>query len=191
MSRPYIIKKKRSSIFIRDSSDQHSSLIGKKLYLNDYFSSEKLKKCYNIFWDSNVIILDIPEWIRNIDYTKNYNISAYLPETLNRLLLVGSYNQSVDNLPPELKILYLGYEFNQPVDNLPTRLYDLHFGTKFNQPVNFLPESLKHVEFSYYFNQDLSNLPKSVQTIKLNCDYKKVNNNTLKNIFVETKIIYK
>lgn len=144
--------------------------MNQQISLKNYFSEEKLLKCKIFYYWSDILVLDIPDSIEHLIYTKNKQICPLICNltNLSKISFGDPFNKPIDNLPPNLKCLELSYTFNQPVDNLPNGLEKIIFNTNFNQPVDNLPESLKYIEFGYHFNQDITNLPTNIMTIKLN-----------------------
>lgn len=90
---------------------------------------------------------ELDETITKID---NFNDSIdNLPPNVTHLSFADKFNKPVDNLKylKHLTHITFGYKFNQPVDNLPESLIDVTFGAKFNKPVDKLPKNLKHLTF--------------------------------------------
>lgn len=163
---------------------------GNKIFLENYLKKDKIKKCKSMYYQSELFILDIPENIQYIQYTRNKNICEYLPDTLKHLYLGGEFDHPINKLPSQLKILQLSGYFNQDVNNLPQGLEKIIFGNYFNKSVDLLPESLIYVEFGHNFNQDISNLPIGIKIIKIKYTYKKIQLKLLLDMFGE-KIIKK
>lgn len=162
--------------------------------LNDHIISiSKLNKITHLYWNSEIIIIDIPITIQYIQHTSSKNIILYLPKDMNLkyLILSSKFNFPVANLPKKILFLHFGMSFNQDVSNLPFGLQKIWFGYNFNQPVDMLPETLIFIEFSSQYNKNILNLPKSIQTIKLNKIYSKQQDKIETIKLFESKIVWK
>jgi hypothetical protein len=97
-------------------------------------------------------------------YYKEYILS--MPQT---------YNDKLENLPPDTKGIIFGREFNQPINEgiLPENLITIIFGLKFNQPINegSLPENLKYLTFGHMFNKSIDSLPNSLEYLCLGINF--------------------
>jgi hypothetical protein len=97
----------------------------------------------------------------------------------NHLIFKDDFNQSVDNLPPNITHITFGHDFNQSVDNLPPNVTHLTFGDDFNQSVDNLPPNVTHLTFGYRFNQPVDKLPITVTISLLESVLIKVHVNSL------------
>lgn len=86
------INTKRNTIYINGKYIN----VDNKINLIDYITKNKIKKCKNIYYESDVFILDIPTNIQYIQYNKNNNIFKYLPCTIKHLVLGGEFNQLIN-----------------------------------------------------------------------------------------------
>ena len=96
-------------------------------------------------------INDVIEIQINRDY-KDKDFFTKFKQKGKDFYIKSKFNQSIDNLFPEILNLTLGYEFNKPVDNLPQNLQNLIFGHCFNCMVDNLPQSLQNLIFGCCFN---------------------------------------
>lgn len=115
-----------------------------------------------------------PYIIKNniIRFSGEYNdiLSEKILEILKRIdsIYFGiSFNQTLNNLPPNITFLFFALDFNQPIDNLPKEINKICFSpiSKFNQSVNNLPINLKTILFGQYFNKTIDVLPYGITNI--------------------------
>ena len=122
----------------------------------------------------------IPSNIIYIQFGHNFNrsisnlmIFGEQENILEELVLGEKFNQSVNNMSPNLKRISFGYDFNHPVENLPTNIEYIKFGHEFNQNIDYLPCALKYIIFGFKFNQSIDNIPSSIIYIELGSEFNK------------------
>ncbi|EFA86439.1 hypothetical protein PPL_00231 [Heterostelium album PN500] len=135
----------------------------------------------------------IPDGVEEIEFGNDFNQPLeYLPWSLKRLKLGGSFNQSIaqeKSLPEGLEQLIFGYHFNQPIPIgcLPPNLRILTFGCNFNQPIvpaGSIPRQIERLEFGYNFNHPIprdsipstrlyfNSIPANVEYLSLGSSFK-------------------
>jgi hypothetical protein len=122
--------------------------------LEVYYNSET--RTVSLPYDFNQEIENLPIDTEIIIFEENVLKSQY-----------SRFNQSVDDLPPNLTYLHFGGYFNQPVNNLPSKLTHLTLGYSFDQPINNLPQNLTHLTLGFSFSQQINNLPSSLCVLEI------------------------
>lgn len=103
----------------------------------------------------------------NMDFIRNCS-------SLTSIRFTVEFNQSVDDLPPNLKKITFGICFYQPIDNLPPSLTHLKFAksSRFSNPIKNLPNSLTHLKFGRAFDSPLvGNLPPTLHSLTIGDNY--------------------
>jgi hypothetical protein len=116
-------------------------------------------------------------------------------------LMTLKFNQELGNLPHTLETLIIeSGNFNQPIDNLPRGLKHLILlCPTFAQHLDTLPHGLEYFAGLYFncfiypentYDLELINLPSSIKTIMLDKFLFKKQNEILKQIYKDSKILY-
>lgn len=78
-----------------------------------------------------------------------------------------SFNQPINNIPPNIKSIQFGERFKQKVNNLPDSVKEISFSNNYNQKLDLLPESVEIIDLGYGYHQKLDNLPKGLIELNL------------------------
>ena len=108
--------------------------------------------------------------INNMIYY-NSDIDSNTDSKMKEIIFGSHFNQSVDNLPPNIKKITFGDNFNCEVKNLPSSIEFIKFGYMFNKSVEYLPCGLIYIEFGNNFNHKICDLPTTIEEIKLGSNF--------------------
>lgn len=168
---------------------------------SDFWNVKKIKNHDEIIrTDREIIFKNLPANLKSLCMSGDFfsdkknntlklnELMGWLPETLSKIELSGSFDYPVHNLPSSLETLILGDSFNQPIYNLPSSLKTMFLGNSFDQPIDNLPSSLETLILSKSFNQPIDNLPSSLETLVLSQSFNQPIDNLPRNL-IELTII--